>query len=85
MTSAPLPRPARLTAEPLTLSSPASPAETRVLELLALGLGNKAIAAALVISPRTVESHVSNLLAKTGCRSRTQLLLWWLAQGSPGG
>jgi DNA-binding CsgD family transcriptional regulator len=31
-----------------------------------------------VLSPRTVESHVSSLLAKTGCRNRTQLLLWLL-------
>ena len=30
--------------------------------------------------PRTVESHISNLLAKTGCTSRTQLLLWALAE-----
>ena len=33
------------------------------------------IAAALVLSVRTVESHISSLLAKTGCRSRTQLVL----------
>jgi DNA-binding NarL/FixJ family response regulator len=44
------------------------------------GGSNRTIAAELVISPRTVESHVSSLLAKTGCRSRTQLLLWTLAR-----
>lgn len=81
MPPAPLPRPAILTSEPPALSAPVSPAERRVLELLALGLGNKAIAAALVLSPRTVESHISNLLSKTGCQSRTQLLLWWLGGG----
>ncbi len=58
-----------------------TPAEHRVLSLLQRGLSNRHIAAQLVLSPRTVESHVSNLLAKTGCRSRTQLLLWALAQG----
>ena len=58
--------------------SPISPAEGRVLEGLRHGLSNKAIAAALVLSPRTVESHMSSLLAKTGCRSRTELLLWSL-------
>ena len=57
-----------------------SPAERRVLAQLLAGASNRAIAAALVLSPRTVESHVSSLLAKTGCRSRTQLLLWALAQ-----
>ena len=55
-----------------------TPAEERVLRLLQQGLANKAIAAALVLSPRTIESHVSSLLAKTGCRSRTELLLWAL-------
>jgi len=51
-------------------------AEGRVLSQLRLGLSNRAIAEALVLSRRTVESHVSSLLAKTGCRSRTELLLW---------
>lgn len=53
-----------------------SPAERRVLALLRQGGSNRGIAAELVLSPRTVESHVSSLLSKTGCRSRTQLLLW---------
>ena len=55
-------------------------AETQVLQALKQGLSNKAIAAALVLSPRTVECHISHLLAKTGCNSRTQLLLWALAR-----
>lgn len=53
-----------------------TPAEARVLSLLCRGESNRRIAQALVLSPRTVESHVSNLLAKTGCRNRTQLTLW---------
>lgn len=57
-----------------------SPAEQRVLEHLGQGASNREIAAALVLSVRTVESHVSALLAKTGCRSRTQLLLWSLSR-----
>jgi DNA-binding NarL/FixJ family response regulator len=44
------------------------------------GLSNRSIAAELVLSHRTVESHISRLLAKTGCKSRTQLLLWALAE-----
>jgi DNA-binding NarL/FixJ family response regulator len=43
-------------------------------------LSNKAIATDLVLSPRTVECHVSHLLAKSGCRNRTQLLLWALTE-----
>jgi len=61
-------------------NDPVSGAETRVLEQLLRGLSNRGIAEALVLSPRTVESHISNLLAKTGCSSRTQLLLWALAE-----
>ncbi|MEB3202781.1 MAG: helix-turn-helix transcriptional regulator [Synechococcus sp.] len=58
-----------------------TPAERRVLQELERGRSNKAIAAALIVSPRTVESHMSNLLAKTGCQSRTQLLLWAISGG----
>ncbi|MFM7676210.1 MAG: helix-turn-helix transcriptional regulator [Synechococcus sp.] len=74
----PCPAPARATAaQPL---DPFTPAEQRVLQQLLCGFSNKGIAAVLVVSPRTVESHVSNLLAKTGCRNRTQLLLWALGE-----
>jgi DNA-binding NarL/FixJ family response regulator len=57
-----------------------TPAEGRVLAALRRGLSNRAIAAALVLSHRTVECHVSHLLAKSGCRNRTQLLLWTLTE-----
>ncbi len=57
-----------------------TPAEGQVLRQLVRGLSNRSIAAELVLSHRTVESHISRLLAKTGCRSRTQLLLWALAE-----
>jgi DNA-binding NarL/FixJ family response regulator len=60
----------------ISLVSPITPAEERVLSALGSGASNRRIAADLVISPRTVESHMSSLLAKTGCRNRTQLLLW---------
>ena len=63
-----------------------SPAEARVLQQLRRGLSNRGIAAALVLSVRTVESHISNLLSKSGCRNRTQLLLWALGlSGSSSG
>jgi DNA-binding NarL/FixJ family response regulator len=52
-----------------------SPAEQRVLAVLRSGASNREIAAALYLSVRTVESHISSLLAKTGCRNRTQLVL----------
>ena len=67
---------------PATLlpDTPFTPAELRVLEQLRRGHSNKGIAGVLVLSPRTVESHVSQLLAKTGCTNRTQLLLWTLGE-----
>jgi DNA-binding CsgD family transcriptional regulator len=62
-----------------------SPAETRVLQLLLVGASNRAIAAQLRLSPRTVESHVSAMFEKTGCSNRSQLLLWGLRQRSDRG
>ena len=58
-----------------------TPAERKVLLLLLQGSSNEAIACCLCLSRRTVEGHVSALLHKTGCSSRTQLVLWALAQG----
>ena len=47
-----------------------SPREVEVLRLVATGATNKAIAAQLVLSERTVDRHVSNLLAKLGVSTR---------------
>jgi DNA-binding NarL/FixJ family response regulator len=60
---------------------PASPAglsarELEVAGLVAAGLSNKAIAARLHLSVRTVESHVRHVLAKVGLDNRTQLATW---------
>jgi two-component system NarL family response regulator len=49
-----------------------SPRELQVLELMARGLSNRAIAAQLEISDGTVRVHVSHLLAKLGCNKRAQ-------------
>ena len=43
---------------------PLTPAEQRVSPLLLEGLSNRAIAERLVISHRTVECHISRVLAK---------------------
>ena len=50
--------------------------EHQVAELVAEGLTNSAIAARLVISPRTVQGHVEHILAKLGFTSRTQIASW---------
>jgi len=46
--------------------------EGDVLRLLAEGMTDREIAAALAISPRTVESHVSSVLRKLGVRNRAE-------------
>jgi two-component system, NarL family, response regulator LiaR len=55
--------------------------ETEVLRLIAKGLSNKAIAAALVVSEKTVKTHVSNVLSKLRLPSRTQAALYALKEG----
>jgi two-component system, NarL family, response regulator LiaR len=50
--------------------------ETEVLRLLARGKANKEIARALSIGEQTVKTHVGNILAKLGVRSRTQAALY---------
>ncbi len=50
-----------------------SPREKEVLALVAEGRSNKAIAAALYVSPNTVKTHVASLLNKLHVDSRVQL------------
>jgi DNA-binding NarL/FixJ family response regulator len=59
-------------------SAPAglSARELEVVHLVAEGLPNKAIAAHLHLSVRTVESHVRHVLTKAGLNNRTQLATW---------
>ena len=51
--------------------------ELDVLQLIDEGLGNTSIAARLFLSPRTVETHMTNLLAKSGTANRGELREWW--------
>jgi DNA-binding NarL/FixJ family response regulator len=53
-----------------------TPTELRVVQLLAQGLGNRQIAETMKVSQRTIESHVSNMLGKTGLNNRTELARW---------
>jgi DNA-binding CsgD family transcriptional regulator len=50
--------------------------EMDVLGLVAAGLSNSAVAERLFLSPRTVETHVANLLVKTGAANRGELRRW---------
>jgi DNA-binding NarL/FixJ family response regulator len=50
-----------------------TPTETTVLDLVRQGLTNPQIAHRLFLSPRTVQTHVSHILQKTGLRSRVEV------------
>jgi DNA-binding CsgD family transcriptional regulator len=55
--------------------------ERDVARLLAQGCTNREVAAALVISERTVTTHISNILGKLGLSSRTQVARWAIDKG----
>ena len=56
--------------DPFTVES-LTPRETEVLELVAEGLSNKAVAARLGISDQTVKFHLTSLSGKLGAINRT--------------
>jgi len=60
---------------PLSNSEFLTKRELEVLNLLAQGLSDREIAQRLFISPRTVGTHVSNILTKLGVKNRTQAVL----------
>lgn len=55
--------------------------EATVLELLAKGLGNRAIAERLRVSEATVRTHISHILGKLHLSSRVQAVLFALREG----
>jgi DNA-binding NarL/FixJ family response regulator len=55
--------------------------EVEVLKLIAAGLSNAEIAAALVVSSATVKTHVNHIFAKTGARDRAQAVRYAYEHG----
>ncbi|HEX5504168.1 MAG TPA: BTAD domain-containing putative transcriptional regulator [Thermomicrobiales bacterium] len=60
-----------------------SPREREIAALVARGLTNRQVAAALDLAPRTVDTHVANLLHKLGLTSRDQVAARLAAGAAP--
>jgi DNA-binding CsgD family transcriptional regulator/Tfp pilus assembly protein PilF len=50
--------------------------EREVARLIAEGKSNQEIADSLIVSKRTIETHVGNIMFKLDCTSRTQIAVW---------
>jgi DNA-binding NarL/FixJ family response regulator len=75
------PRPA---AAATTLPDELTPREAEVLSLIARGLSNGEIAAALVVSEATVKTHINHVFAKIGARDRAQAVHYAYTHGLAG-
>jgi two-component system, NarL family, response regulator YdfI len=63
------------------LAEPLTPRESEVLQMLASGFANKAIATQLKISEHTVKFHVASILGKLGATSRTEAVSLGIRRG----
>jgi DNA-binding NarL/FixJ family response regulator len=55
--------------------------ESEILALITQGLGNAEVAALTYLSPNTVKSYIRSVYRKIGVASRTQAVLWGVANG----
>ena len=58
-----------------------TPRETEILQLVLAGRTNKAIAAHICVSEKTVEFHLGRIYTKIGMRTRMLAGIWALRQG----
>lgn len=65
----------------MTTLSSLTPRELEILELVVAGYTNKAIAAEIFISEKTVEFHLDNIYTKVGVRTRLMAGVWALQHG----
>jgi len=76
-----IPPAARTMSAPGESAAPLSPREVEILEMMAEGSSNRAIAARLAISRHTVKFHVASIFAKLGAGSRTEAVTLGVRQG----
>jgi DNA-binding CsgD family transcriptional regulator len=55
--------------------------EREVVQLIAQGKSNREIADALVVTKRTIETHINNILYKLNLTSRAQIVVWAVEKG----
>lgn len=67
--------------EIVPFTQPLTNREREVLQMLATGLGNKEIAARLVISDHTAKFHVASILGKLGASTRTEAVAIGIRHG----
>jgi DNA-binding CsgD family transcriptional regulator len=58
-----------------------TPRELEVLRLLAAGLSTRAIAARLVIAPKTADAHIQHIYTKLGVSTRAEASLYAMRHG----
>ncbi len=73
-------RPVPACSDPVRLTA----RELEVAALIAQGLSNREIAARLVISARTAETHVEHIMVKLGLTARAQVAAWAATNPGPG-
>jgi DNA-binding NarL/FixJ family response regulator len=65
----------------MTTLSDLTTRELEILQLILAGFTNKAIAAEMFITEKTVEFHLDNIYTKIGLRTRMMAGVWALQQG----
>lgn len=68
-------------ADDVATADPFTPREREIADMVGKARSNRDIAQELVLSERTVESHVRSILAKTGTTSRKEFIRWTLTSG----
>jgi DNA-binding CsgD family transcriptional regulator len=70
--------------ESAAVDGPLTAREFEVVALIKAGKSNQEIADTLVLSKRTVEKHISNILSKLMLNTRAQIIVWGLHNDLPG-